>query len=350
MSNQTDTLPDDFAALERQAAEWFFRKDQGLTDQGEAELQAWLRADPRHAELFAEIEETWADSLVVKDRVMTEERPIASVPVVHSFRRWAWVPATLAAAAALAVGYFGWWRPAHFSGEMITAVGDIRHWVLPDGSTIDLNTDSNVTVAYSFGERRIDLVRGEAHFAVAKNKDRPFIVSAGTVSVRAVGTAFNVRLRAEAVDVLVTEGKVRVDPPPMELSANQTSVVPTAPANIMLEAGRRVSVQLSPVITATRESIAAPAVEAVTPAVIEQSLAWQKHRVEFVDATLGEMVKEFNRYNRHQLVIDDPRLAEMRFGGAFPADDYDSFVRVLETTFGVSAVKRGESTVLRLAP
>jgi len=336
---------DDRAPLEHAAAQWFFRRDAGLTEAEEAELQAWLSASPQHAEAFEEIAATWDQSLRVKDRVMRRAEVKAESQIApRRFRKLVCIPAVLGMAAALAVGFFGWWQPAHYSGTMTTAVGEIRQWQLPDGSTIDLNTDSTVVVQFSFGERRIDLAQGEAHFAVAKNPERPFTVEAGQVSVRAVGTAFNVRRRTEAVDVIVTEGKVKVNAPNLEPAAASGSATLAPVRDLYLEAGRRVSVALVP----KAEVPLTPAVEIVSQPAIAQSLAWQKRKVEFADASLGEMVAEFNRYNRHQLVINDPALAEKRFGGAFPAHDYESFVQVLESTFGVAAERKRERTVLHL--
>lgn len=335
-------------ALERTAAEWFFRRDAGLSAAEEATLQAWLAEAPEHAEAFAEIEATWDQSLLVKDRVLgpVDIPAIQSVPERRNSRRLVWLPAAVGLAAAIAVGFFGWWQPAHYSGEMVTAVGEIRQWQLPDGSTIDLNTDTTVAVSYSFGERRIDLVKGEAHFAVAKNPERPFTVDAGTVSVRAVGTAFNVRRRSEAVDVLVTEGKVKVAAPDLDASPAGASLASTQTRDLYLDAGKKVSVAL--VVKAELQP--QPAIETISQPVIAQTLAWQKRKVEFADATLGEMVEEFNRYNKHRLVIEDAELASKRFGGTFPADDYESFIQVLESTFGVSAERRSGRTVLHLKP
>lgn len=342
---------DGLAAIERAAAEWFFRKDRGLSARESDELEAWLRQDSRHADVFAEIAATWDQSLLVEEDLATRpavKRVAEPIPQRRA-RRFAWFPVAAGAAAAVAlmVGYLAWWKPAHYTGRMITDVGEIRHWELPDGSTIDLNTDSIVTVTYSFAERRIDLGKGEAHFAVAKNPDRPFTVAAGHVSVRAVGTAFDVRRRVEAIDVIVTEGKVKVAAPVIAPAQAGASPVTLPAQSLFLEAGHRVSVA----IVAKAETVPpAPTVETVSAPVIAQTLAWQKRRVEFVDATLGEMVAEFNRYNRHQLVIDDPRLAAMRFGGAFPANDYPSFVKVLESTFSVTATTQGDTTKLQFAP
>lgn len=394
--------PGGFAALERTAAEWFFRKDRGLTPAEERELSAWLQADKRHAALFSEIEDTWNDLPAVKARVL------ASAGCQHGTRRseglidaggrtaprrlgaLVWLPAGLAFAAALALAYLGWWRPAHYAGRAVTEVGGLRQLSLPDGSMVRLNTDSAVIANFSPSERRVRLERGEAHFTVAKDPDRPFIVMAGGIDVRAVGTAFNVRLLRDTVDVLVTDGKVAVaaasseareQPTPgmrgeggeetwqdgdglagagasdaldkaNELTEGRSSGFRSPPSAfrkpftpLILEAGHRATIPLPAAGPAP-----APPVEALSAAVIERTLAWRNRRVEFADAPLAEMVREFNRYNRHQLVIADPRLAEMRFGGSFPTSDYESFVQVLETTFNVTVGRGKDRTILSLRP
>jgi transmembrane sensor len=256
---------------------------------------------------------------------------------------------TLAAAAALAVVAIGGWRLAQAGGAgdeavalaMSTDVGIVRQFDLPDGTVIKLNTDSAVDVRYDAAVRRVRLVRGEAHFAVAKNAARPFIVSAAGVDVRVVGTIFNIRLRPESVDVLVTEGVVRVGPPVTEESApavgGAAGGVPSE-----LTAGQKVSVALG-----ARVAIPVSAPIAVSAEELRQVLAWQSRRLEFDATPLRAIVAEFNRYNRHRLVVADPQLEAQRFGGSFPAGDYATFVRMLELDFDVVAETNGGETVLR---
>ena len=82
--------------------------------------------------------------------------------------------------------------------------------MLDDGSVAELNRGAEIEVNYTVAERRVVLRRGEALFTVAKNPARPFVVRAGGVDVRAVGTAFNVKLAGPNLEVLVTEGTVHV--------------------------------------------------------------------------------------------------------------------------------------------
>jgi transmembrane sensor len=258
------------------------------------------------------------------------------------------VPATLAAAAMALIG-FGVWRfvdlsPADTAGPFAiattTEIGVLRKIPLPDGSVIQLNTDSAVDVRFTTQERRVALTRGEAHFTVAKNRERPFIVSVGGVDVRVVGTVFNIRLRNESVDVLVTEGTVRVGA--TDLTAPGSDVVPDAPGHSEVTAGQKLSIerQAPAVPHATREELSAMEVK--------QALAWQSRRLDFDATPLEEIVAEMNRYNRHKLVIADSRLTARRFGGSFPAGDYETIVRMLEANFGVVAENKDGETLLRL--
>eukprot|EP01036_Dinobryon_divergens_P015726 gene15726-biopygen13930 len=146
---------------------------------------------------------------------------------------WATVTCGAAAAVALLVLAASSLRPPRHTAE--TAVGAFQKFDLPDGSVAQLNTDSAIDAAFTATERRIRLVRGEVFFTVTKDPSRPFIVTSGPVAVRAVGTAFNVNLKAATVDVLVTEGVVELNRPspavPTDATAAPNAVLPRLTAN-----------------------------------------------------------------------------------------------------------------------
>lgn len=344
----TDHAPDpseDELLIAEQASEWQARCDAGLTPAEAFELSQWLEADPRHAALFAELGATW-DLL---DKVSAARPPLPAPPDPHllvppqkSFLTRGWkVTAGLAAAAALMLGLF-WQRPATRptlaieSAQVSTEIGSLRTITLPDRSTLTLNTNSLVEYEYSSSFRKIHLLRGEAHFEVTKDAARPFLVSAGNVEVGAVGTAFNVHLRAETVEVLVTEGKVKVD------DHQGRSLIPAKKGSVppVLVAGERVILP--------RVGSPSVNVHAVEPAAIARALAWQERRLEFYASPLSEVVAEFNRYNQHQLVIADARLAARKFGGIFRADGHRALVHLLEQDFGASVEEQADKTILSL--
>ena len=340
MSTETELI-----AIEETAAAWMVERDRGLSGERERELSRWLEADARQAAVFRALVETWT--------LLGEAQPIA-VDFRESVSAWPrrrrrWVPVTLAA-AAMAVACLGAWRfveaaragtAGPFAIASATEIGVLRKIPLPDGSVIQLNTDSSVDVRFTAEERRVALIRGEAHFSVTKNRERPFIVSVGGVDVRVVGTVFNVRLRNETVDVLVTEGTVRVGESDV-VAASGTKVAAAGPTHSEVTAGQKLSIDLqAPTVSrATREELSVMEVK--------QALAWQSRRLDFDATPLEEIVAEMNRYNRHKLVIADSRLTTRQFGGSFPAGDYETIVRMLETNFGVVAERKGGETWLRL--
>ena len=335
--------------MEQAALNWFSRCRQGLSDEQETEFQEWLAADSRHAALFNEFDGTW--ELLGRVGVAT---PMVVPNVPGSPRRLPLVRVgvAVAAAAALVLAYTSWWRPAHYSGEATTAVGALRTLHLPDGSLVTLNTDSAITAAFTPAERRIKLERGEAHFAVAKNSARPFIVEAGGVAIRAVGTAFEVHLEDRRVEVLVTEGRVRVD----DAISGQSLLARPADGNgdavsalgaPVLASGQKVVVALPTPVAAVETRLTEVAATSVSREEIQRELAWRERRLDFELATLGEIAAEFNRYNLHKLVIGNADIAQKRFGGSFRPDDPAGFVRMLRQNYGIAVEETETATVLR---
>lgn len=336
--------------IEATAAVWLSLRDRGMTESETAEFMRWLQQSSKHAEVFAELDAVWRDfnragALRPAGVAAATPEPELLAPHPHAARRFSPVRAVLAAAAAFALAWAGW---AGFSATRPTAetdVGAFQKLDLPDGSVVQLNTDSAIKVHYSDHERRVELLRGEAHFDVAKNPARPFIVAAHHVAVRAVGTAFNVRLRDDAVDVLVTEGKVQVND-----AVQGGSLLPAAPDHAgppLLVQGESVRVKLA----AEAEKSAPPvvAISEVGAVEMQRTLAWQERRLEFEDWPLADVVAEFNRYNRTKLVIVDPALNAKRFSGTFRADAYEPFVRLLEENFGVASERGTQGIELRAA-
>jgi transmembrane sensor len=355
--NHPDRLREEFDAIETAAADWLARREFGLTPEESAELERWLRQEERHARVFSELQMTAAIFDRHPEALARTSGEAAGSPTGRAFvparrqqtlRAAAWA----ALAAALVIGVFVPWRLAThdtpaYNLTAQTEVGGLRTLTLPDGSVARLNTDSELDIIYKATERRVRLARGEASFAVAKDSRRPFFVEARGVTVRAVGTEFVVRLRAAAVDVLVTEGRVRVENAaaesllPVRAAAPGTAAQPAPAPAPVLSAGEKVLVPLG---RATPE--AAAAVTEVAPAEIARTLAWRERRLIFDDTPLSEVVAEFNRYIKHRLVIEDPNLGRRKFGGTFQPERHETLVALLEQSFGVIAERRGDTTIL----
>jgi len=331
--------PDPDAAVRAAAAAWTIRRDRGLSAAESIDYELWLAADPRHAAAMQRSAAAWS----LLDRI--PESAAAPVLAASTRRRAFWrrplvfgAGAALAAVAATLALLFV--RPASPADSAATSAAAPRQLTLADGSVVHLNTGSAIRTRFTAGERRVELVRGEAHFAVAKDPARPFVVHAGNLDVRAVGTAFNVQLQSAAVDVLVTEGTVQLgaaaEPAPAFARVAREPIP-------LLRPGHRAVVSLAPVTPAT-----AVVVTTATADEISRTLAWQAPLLRLGGATLAEVAREFERRTGRRVVFADPEIAALRLGGRFRADDLDGFTHLLATTFDLAVEPAADhSLVLR---
>jgi transmembrane sensor len=205
-----------------------------------------------------------------------------------------------------------------------TAVGGFDRVLLDDGSVAELTTNSEIRVRLAEGRRDIQLLRGEAHFKVAHDPERPFVVTAARTTVQALGTEFDVRMyERNRVSVLVTEGRVAVT------GSGTASREVNAGELAMSKAGR------INVTTADADEIA-------------RRLAWRTGWLWFSAQPIREVVSEFNRYSERRLVIVDPELADKRISGRIRLTGVDQFLSALEG-YGVRATAAGpQENVVRL--
>lgn len=293
--------------IEEAAARWVVRIDRdGRTPALNAALEAWLAGDPRRQGAFLQAEAAWA----MLDPALRVATPTDEVDLRRPDRRRLFMGAGagLAAAAVAGIALVAWPREGYE-----TAIGEIRRVPLADGSIVAINTQSRVEIELAERARTIALERGEAWFQVAHDATRPFIVEAGPVRARAVGTAFAVRRREEGADVIVTEGVVEV-------------WSESIGARVRLSAGERAFV-----------ANAAPIQEiAAAPSEADRLLAWRSGKIDLAGETLAAAVAEFNRYNTRQIVFDTS-LGDERFHGVFRTDDPEGFARAVEVSLGVEA-------------
>lgn len=313
--------------IEAAAADWLARRETGLSPEEQAAFSRWLLEDGRHAAAVADLESAWrrlqrprragqatALARAVEARVRRQVRTSRRLTLA--------LGAALATAAAVILAF----RPSSPGGAIDGGTSALvlrpERRSLPDGSVVELDAGAGIEVAYSAERRSVRLIQGEAHFAVAQDRRRPFVVSAGLVAVRAVGTEFAVQLHPGSVGVLVTEGRVAVEHGPAPDAV-------AAPVVTYLEAGDRLTV---PTSTSTP-----PALVRYTTAERQAALAWRGLRVEFSDTPLGEAIALFNRHNQVQLSLAHEDLARIRISGSFPADDPEGFSRLIEASAGLRA-------------
>lgn len=339
------------------AAAWLARRDGGgWSESDQLAFTEWLQASTAHRIAYLRLEAAWQqtdrlrvlgagvqpgvvpapggwslppvlDTTIVKPRGPNAAgRPFDDEPVeVAPDRAWPKLQAVAAAvlvAAVLGIGWYSWPEGAKYH----TAVGGLASVPMSDGSSVTLNTDSEIRVAVTETERRVNLAHGEAFFEVVADPRRPFVVYAGDQRVIAVGTKFAVRRDAGEIRVVVTEGRVRVE---------RTKGAGEGPAT-QLSAG-----------TVALAGEAGMLVKERQLAEAEEVLSWRRGFLVFRETPLGEAVAEFNRYNARKVVIDDAAIAAIQIGGSFRSTNVDAFVRLLEQGFAIRAERRDRQIVLK---
>jgi transmembrane sensor len=259
------------------------------------------------------------------------------VPVKRRSPAYGAIAASLAA-ALLVVGLARYLA----RGQVIqTERGERRELALEDGSVVQIDPETRLRVRYETRARYVELERGRALFHVARNVGRPFLVEAAETTVRAVGTAFAVERASDRVVVTVAEGKVAVFPTRSAATAADPAAVrnesssqagPSSPA-IDLTVNEQLAVRSSGGVEPVREVDSA------------RALAWAEGRLIFQNDSVAQAVREFNRYNRIQLAVSEPALAERRISGVFSASDPESFVAFLESAAGVHVRRDASSTI-----
>jgi transmembrane sensor len=307
--------------IEEEASRWLAVRDTRGDAANDPDFDRWLGADIRHRVAYLKLEAAWQRSERLRELKPLDRGADPDLLKVHR-RPWRATIAASAAVLALAIG--AWVYVEHFRWQSYeTPVGGYSRVELDDGSVIDLNTNSVVRVRLG-NVREVQLERGEVRFEVAPDSARPFVVTAAGANVRALGTAFTVRLRApEQVDVLVSEGRV----------------------SIASERVRR-----SPPLYANEAAVVLPdrvSVTRIGPQLLARRLAWMSGRIVLQGETLSEAIAEFNRYNERQLAFE-PSIAALRVGGNFDATDPESFAAALASAFHLRIDPfSGQAIVLR---
>ena len=306
------------------AAEWFAQSH--APDMDPVSEQSWLKwiEDPGHQQAYENCELAWELAADLRNSTQlaallagADARPKWRVPV--------WQVGL--AASVIAVGALTWlFLNRSTSFEYTTAVGEQRTVGLADGSTVLLNTDSDVRVELSRHLRRVELARGEALFSVAHDPGRPFEVHALQGVTTAVGTQFDVEIVHSGAAVSVLEGTVTV---------GGTGTGAVAPPVVAVPAGSGVGYTQQGMVSELR------------PAELNRIQGWRTQRIVFNDIPLETALAEYNRYRRAPIVLGDPALGSRHISGVFHIGDEAAFLSAMEQGLHLKAARGDTQTILQ---
>jgi transmembrane sensor len=330
------------------ASDWLLRIQAGSVNSEElVQWLQWYDADPANRAAFEKVQATfesihalprsersaWAYRLDALEQPQRSWLPV--LPTWFSGRVWATAFALIIAFIAGVVLWRLGGRESVETSAFKTERATHRDISLPDGSRVRLGARSRLFVNFTSQTRYLVLEGGEAFFDVAKDKERPFLVQAGEVTIRAVGTEFNVRRVMDKTIVAVTEGVVEVrqtlrpdDRRPRQAASRNTSKA------IRVAAGEQVSIDPAAALVSVKQIDS------------EAVIGWQEGRLEFVDEPLGVVIDTINRYSRREIVITDKAISELRFSGTVSREHIDAWLSALPEIFPVDVRRVGNETVL----
>lgn len=316
------------AALRSEAAQWYNQRLAGdMTVDDEYRFQGWLNRSDAHRNAYRSIDRAWfIAGAATGDPTLSDEAPLHR-PVARRWRRFA-----LAASILLVVGV-AWAMVPSLLFDMRdrpvqafqTQTGQRTKITLPDGSVVTLDSETAMRFADKPDVRQVTLVHGRAFFQVAKNRSRPFIVSAGGKQVRAVGTAFEVGIEQGEMTVVLAEGKVRVEDASSAGTGNGTDMTP----------GRQL------VVSADRKWT-------LSNVDVKKETSWTRGRLVFMHDPLSKAIAEVNRYSARKLIFEDGTIPDKQIVGVFSAGDTDGFVKALEL-YGIAKPVSASSDRIVLA-
>jgi len=340
-----DRVDPEYDVTYTEAADWFARLHEAQISVEEImEWQRLMASDRRFAIAYSRVEEVWnaigdiPTPNVAQVKAEMRDRYDGTVPIsqwVRAQRAWkrpGRLPALLAASvASIALAtYWLFWDTTGAVRVLQTPAGHNLAFALADGSRLNLGADTRLEIRFNATSRRIRITRGEAFFAVAKDRNRPFIVRAGNATVTAVGTEFSVNRGADQVVIAVIEGRVVVD-------AGTEASPDSRPdsAKTQLGAGQQILVS------------AAGAGSSASLSNVTLALGWQNGRLAFQSEPLSRVLVDVNRYASKPISVDGSTIGDLMLTGTVVRDDVSGWLASLEKAFPVRVVEDSQRITIR---
>lgn len=301
--------------LAEKAALWVARLQSDDTNaQDQEAFERWLTEDGAHLVAFEDMKSLWSDLEdipIPNDRLKVLTRARQNTKMAIS---------SVVVAVGISIGAHQYGSFDRWQADYYTNVGEIRQVTLADGSKIHLNTDSAVVIHYNDVERRIELLRGEAYFDVAANKNRPFIVESESFTAKAVGTRYSVWTKnvSNGGGAQVLEGivEVRDNKDVLQLVHNQHAKLD---AQDQLKAGH---------------------------SNVEQNTAWREGKLIFSNRPLAEVISTLSRYRRGKLIILGDTLGQRKVSGIFDIKNTDETLHYLEQSLSLKMTRLTDMLVI----
>ena len=330
------------------ACDWIAKIDRGLSESENADFQEWLHAQPNNLHYVLKAAKKWdkmddlerlAD-IFPKNQVNKRKTPIL----------WGSLAASLLLMLTLSLYYFSGnvlhqndlvqARPMESTYQ--TNVGEIDTITLPDGTVLALNTDTIVGMKYSDNFRMLELIKGEININVAHDTSRPLSVLVNGKVIQAVGTVFNVEVRKNYTELIVTDGKVLVE----EKSTNQfksdilNKIISLPVTSLAISEGEKIDLVQNKNKELIKNVIKLSAED------ITSSLSWKEKKLIFRGEKLSHVIAEINRYTHTKLSLDNnEKLKNINVIGVFKTGELTDLLVQFEKNLKIKSTKKNKNEI-----
>jgi transmembrane sensor len=288
----------EITSLSDQAIDWVIKLNSGTASKQDSMLaEEWQQRSPSHRKAFTEAEQLWLEMGEVLKTSGDGQKPKLAVKPFRNINRYQAGIAASLLLAALMIPLFNF--SDYWLSDFYTRVGEQKDITLADGSSIELDTDTALSVALNETGRRITLQRGRAVFSVARDPGRPFEVATDTAVVKALGTVFEVMEAKYGTRITVVEHAVSVKGLHDQDYAPSSRINSGQQASYSLKHGLKTPLTVDP----------------------KQITAWQRGKLILKNQPLASVIAELDRYYPGRMAILNGRLKAMRVTGVFPVND-----------------------------
>ena len=208
--------------------------------------------------------------------------------------------------------------------ELIIQNHEITDVELPDGSLVTLNRNSKIDYPDKFtSDKREVNIEGEAFFDVVPNPEKPFVIHAGDVSIKVLGTSFNVNAYPgnERVEVVVSTGKVQFYSESIDQIPGKELILDPGDKGIFVNASKELL-----------------KMQNQNP----NFMAWKTRRLIFSETSLKEVIEQISKLYNIQIRTVEPGLNELKYTGHFENSSIDFILEVISLTFDIEVNKESE--------
>ncbi|PHS22754.1 MAG: hypothetical protein COA85_10930 [Robiginitomaculum sp.] len=330
----------DQGRLEKEAVHWHVRLHGGAASGDDwMAFTRWLETDPTYNAAYDAVARIWDTAGVLAEltSIKDEESELNENVIAFPFHR---LRAAARARPVVFGGSFGaaiaatllvLISPVFLSSQSTsysTGIGEQRTITLADGTTVMLNTNTDITIRYGKKVRQVDMKKGEAFFSVHHDNARPFMVAVNNLKVTDVGTRFDIRNDSDHTRVSVTEGIVDIG-----LVIANGDISKTAPKPLRLKAGEQAEYR-------TGHGMLTHSFNA------EQLTAWKQGQLVFENDDLDMVTTELNRYFERPIVLAEADLGGLRFSGVLQIHDQKRALRDLTAFFSLKAEETNSNILL----